>query len=49
VSSAFSVPWLFNTSPFAAKGGAGEFLVESRGLRVIEQEVARILHSDLKC
>jgi hypothetical protein len=27
----------------------GEFLVEFRGFREIEQEMARRLHSDLKC
>jgi hypothetical protein len=29
--------------------GPGEFLVEFRGSRVIEQEMARRLPSDLKC
>jgi hypothetical protein len=29
--------------------GPGEFLVEFRGSMIIEQEMARRLHSDLKC
>jgi hypothetical protein len=29
--------------------GPGEFLVEFRGYRVIQQEMARRLQSDLKC
>jgi hypothetical protein len=49
VFSAFFVPRLYNTSPLAAKKGPEEFLVEFRDSRAIEQETARILHSDLKC
>jgi hypothetical protein len=32
----------------AAKENPGEFLAEFRGSQVIEQEMARRLHSDLK-
>jgi hypothetical protein len=43
---ALSVPRLYNTSPLAGKKS---FLAEFRGSRVIEQEIATRLHSDLKC
>jgi hypothetical protein len=46
--SALSVPRLYNTSALAAKKSPGEILVEVRGSRVIEQEMARRLQSDLK-
>jgi hypothetical protein len=47
VFSALSVPRLYNTSPFTAKKSPEEFLVEFRGSRVIEQEMAK--RRDLKC
>jgi hypothetical protein len=46
VFSALSVPRLYNKSPLAAKESV---LVEFRGFMEIEQEIARSLHSDLKC
>jgi hypothetical protein len=46
VFSALSVPRLYIASLLAAKK---RVLVEFRGSRVIEQEMARRLHSDLKC
>jgi hypothetical protein len=49
VFSALFVPRLFNTSPLAAKKIPGEFLFEFRGSWVIEQEMSRRLHNDLKC
>jgi hypothetical protein len=49
VFSALSVPRLYNTSPLAVKKSPEEFLVDFRGSRVIEQEMARRLHSNLKC
>jgi hypothetical protein len=49
VFSALSEPRLYNTSPFAAKKGPEEFLVEFRGSRVTEKEMAGRHHSDLKC
>jgi hypothetical protein len=48
VFSALSVPRLYNTSPLVATSSPEEFLVKFRGSRVIEQETARKLHSDLK-
>jgi hypothetical protein len=47
--SALSVPRLYNTRPLAAMKDPEEFLGEFRGSREIEQEMARRLHSDLKC
>jgi hypothetical protein len=44
VFSAFSVQQLYNASLLAAE----RVLVEFRGSTVIEQEMARRLHSDLK-
>jgi hypothetical protein len=41
VFSALSVPWLYNTSPFAAKKSPEEFLFEFQGSRVIEKEMPR--------
>jgi hypothetical protein len=49
VFSALSVPRLYNTSPLAAKKNAEEIVVEFLGSRLIEQEISRRLHSDLKC
>jgi hypothetical protein len=49
VFSVLPVPLLYNTSPLAGKKSPEEFLVEFRGSRVIEQEMARRLQSDLKC
>jgi hypothetical protein len=46
--SSLSMPRLHNTSPLAAKESPEEFLVELRGSIVIEQEMTRKLHSDLK-
>jgi hypothetical protein len=46
VFSALSVPQLYNMGPLAAKKS---FLIEFRACRVIEQKLARILHSDFKC
>jgi hypothetical protein len=43
--SVLSVPRLYKASPLAAE----RVLVEFRGSRVIEQEIARRLHIDLKC
>jgi hypothetical protein len=45
VFSVLSVPQLYDTSPLADKEG---LLVECQGSRVIEQDVARRLHSDSK-
>jgi hypothetical protein len=45
VFSVLFVPRLYNTGPLEAK----KSLVEFRGSRAIEQEMARRLHSDLKC
>jgi hypothetical protein len=49
VFSALSLPRLYNTNPLTVKKIPGEFLVEFRSSRVIEQEMARRLHGDLKC
>jgi hypothetical protein len=49
VFSTLSVPWLYNTSPLAAKKSPEEFSLEFQGSRVIEEEMARRLRSDLKC
>jgi hypothetical protein len=55
VFSALFVPRIYNASPLAAKVSPREcrtverpreILVEFRGSRVIEQEMARRLHSD---
>jgi hypothetical protein len=48
VFSTLSVPRLY-TSPLAAKKIPKEFLLEFWGSTVIEQEMARRLHSDFKC
>jgi hypothetical protein len=48
VFSALSVPRLCNTSPLADQKSPDEFLVEFQGPRMIEQEITRRLHSDLK-
>jgi hypothetical protein len=49
VFSALSLPWLYNTSPLAAKKGPEEFLGEFRGSMVIERDMAGRLDCDLKC
>jgi hypothetical protein len=49
MSSVLFVPRLYNTSSLVAKRSPEEFLVEFRGSRAIEQEIARRLHGDLKC
>jgi hypothetical protein len=49
VFSELSMLQLYNPSPLAAKKSPEEFLVEFQGSRVIEQEMARRLHSNLKC
>jgi hypothetical protein len=46
VFSVLSMPQLYNTSLLAAKES---LLLEFRGSAVIEQEMARRLHGDLKC
>jgi hypothetical protein len=48
VVSALSVPRLYTTSPLAAKKSPAEFFVEFRGSGVIEQDIPRRLHSELK-
>jgi hypothetical protein len=48
VFSVLPMPRLYNARPLAAKKSPEEFLVEFRGSRVIEQEMARRLHSDLQ-
>jgi hypothetical protein len=44
VFSALSVQRIYNTTTLEAKKSPGEFLVEFRGSRVIEQEMTRTLH-----
>jgi hypothetical protein len=48
VFSALSLPRLCNKSLLAATKSPEGFLVEFRGSRVIEEEMARRFHSDLK-
>jgi hypothetical protein len=48
VFSVESVPINYKIFQNNREGSPGEFLVEFRGSRMIEQEMARRLHSDLK-